>query len=155
MKDSLHIRVFLVSDPVTRGMRNRHETERRDARGQPVGSLECPVRVGDPCLYGSRPEFTKSGDDSRPRLTGRCTEVETFSGRDETFTSILTPREEFGEISGRSDQAVYTPDHEDIPRLGRVVGEPLSQLSPDNWSVIGRRAAEIFGRAYMHPTSTA
>src|SRR5690606_16266486 len=106
MKDSLHIRVFLVSDPVTRGMRNRHETERRDTRGQPVGSLECSVCVGDPCLYGSRFQFTESGDDSRHRLTERCTEVETLGGRDETFTSILTPREEFSEVSGRSDQAV-------------------------------------------------
>src|SRR5690606_41830316 len=95
VKDSLHIRVFLVSKPVTRGMRNRHETERRDARGQPVCILECPVRVGDPCLYGSRLYFTKSGDDSRHYLTQRFTDVETLGSRDEIFISITTPRKKF------------------------------------------------------------
>src|SRR5690606_9366657 len=54
VKDSLHISDSPVSDPVTRGIRSRQETERRGARGTPRGSLECPVRVDDPCLYGSR-----------------------------------------------------------------------------------------------------
>src|SRR5690606_42092345 len=96
-----------------------------------------------------------SGAGSGPRCTDRGTEVESCGGRDDTFSSVLTPREECGQISGRSDPAVWAPDHEDIPRLGRVVGEPVSQLWPVKWGVLGRRDVEVFGSAYVLPTSGA
>src|SRR5690606_41736360 len=76
-------------------------------------------------------------------------------GQPETLISILTPSAECGQIRGRWDQALYTADHEDIPRLGRVVGEPLSRRWPVKWAVLGRRDVEVCGSAYVLPTSGA